>query len=264
MMVKRRILLVVLVAVFCAAVPGTTQEVLLWKHSGPAVLGDPEKLSSTENVGSSWVGPEYALQKALLDNGYICTVVEELPVWLDRYQIIFITLGFAFLEGGCTGQGARHTPAGVIDAAARQRLIEHLRKGGSLYLEGNDFARDHLDGGFLPLLGCSFVNDGGNWFQGKITELIGQNHTITQKIRFKYSDMLEPNESVDVIEANGGELIFVSEDGKGRAVAYHNKPEGYKVISTSFVFGALIDEENLNTKRELMSRYLHYLMTSGN
>ena len=133
MKVKRRILLFSFIAVFFAAYPCTTQEVLLWKHSGPSVLSDPEKLSSGEKMGSSWVGPEYALQKALSENGYMCTVVEQLPEWLDRYQIIFVTLGFAFLEGGCTGQGARHTPAGVIDAAARQRLIEYLKKGGSLY-----------------------------------------------------------------------------------------------------------------------------------
>ena len=110
----RKILLTCLLVAVCAAIPSAAQEVLLWKHSGPAVLSDPEKLAAGEKADNCWVGPEYALQKALLDNGLSCTIVEQLPDTLDQYKIIFINLGFAFLEGGCTGQGARHTPADTI------------------------------------------------------------------------------------------------------------------------------------------------------
>ena len=94
------------------------------------------------------------------------------------------------------------------------------------------------------LLGCEYIDDGGNWFRGRIYSIQGQKKTIADKIELEYLDIIEPNESPDIIEATEGTLILISSEGKGRAVAYFNKEDGYKVIVSSFVFGALIDGSN--------------------
>ena len=84
---------------------------------------------------------------------------------------------------------------------------------------------------------------------------------MTSKFSFKFLNRVAPNESPDIIEATEGQVIFASQDGEGRAVAYANKMEGYNVIVSSFTFGALLDGEKSNTKKELMKRYLKFLIS---
>lgn len=149
----------------------------------------------------------------------------------------------------------------MIGSVELNKLTAFLNTGGALYIEGNDFARDHKDTDFFNLLGCGYVDDGGNWFRGKIFSLEGQADTFTRGSNLNYLDEIEPNQSADIIEAKDGELIFASQDGKGRAVAYNNESEGYRVIVSSFVFGAIVDEKKPNTKKEIMKRYMKFLVS---
>lgn len=110
-------------------------------------------------------------------------------------------------------------------------------------------------------MGCEYVGDGGNWFRGQIFSIKGVNKTFAEKYEFEYLDNIEANESPDIIQATEGQLILASTEGKGRTVAYFNKAEGYKVIVSSFVFGALIDGTKQNTKKELMKRFMKFLST---
>ncbi|GAI41244.1 unnamed protein product, partial [marine sediment metagenome] len=62
------------------------------------------------------------------------------------------------------------------------------------------------------------------------------------------------NDYIDEFSAESGETVFQSNDGITRVVAY-NGP-GYKVITSSVLFGGLRD---VDKKNELMGLYLNYL-----
>lgn len=95
-----KLFIFVLILAMSVILPASAKDVLLWKFSGPATLHDPEMLASGTDAESTRVGPEYALEKALIENRHKCTIVEELPGNLSAYDIIFVTVGFAFLEEG--------------------------------------------------------------------------------------------------------------------------------------------------------------------
>lgn len=112
-------------------------------------------------------------------------------------------------------------------------------------------------------LGCEFIEDGSASYSGRITTIQGQPGTFTDGISFDFSHTYEPNYKLDVIRAHGGQLLFTSQEKKGLAVAYDGGSKSYRVIMSSFVLGALPDAAHPNTKKELMERYLSFLL-SGN
>ena len=63
------------------------QNILVWKNDKNVSFSDPE--------GAGYVECDSAITKALADNGYSYTLVNELPNDLTDYDIIFITLGYA-------------------------------------------------------------------------------------------------------------------------------------------------------------------------
>ena len=85
----------VLIFLFFFILPCSAKNVFLWKHSGSSEFPNPEKGARPERVGC-----EYGLQQTITQNGYTCTVVEELPEDLSAYDMVFVILGMAFLEGG--------------------------------------------------------------------------------------------------------------------------------------------------------------------
>jgi hypothetical protein len=76
--------------------PCSAKNILVWKNSGPSEFPNPEKKGAEPEL----VGCEYGLQQAIIQNKNSCTVVEELPEDLSPYDMVFITLGMAFLEEG--------------------------------------------------------------------------------------------------------------------------------------------------------------------
>ena len=138
------------------------------------------------------------------------------------------------------------------------KLTSFLEAGKPIYVEGNDFGYFHKNDAFYAMFGATWVRDGNPL--GNISELTGQAGTIVDGLVHDYSHMVfVVDEYEDVIAANAGELIFKSQEGYGRTVAYN---EGsYKTVYASFVFGGIIDGAGLNVKSELMSRYLDFLFS---
>jgi hypothetical protein len=90
-----RTVIAALILLLLLVIPCSADNVLLWKKSGVADFENPDPGSGPDRVQC-----EFGLQQALIQNGHTCTVVEELPEDLRPYEMIFITLGMAFLEEG--------------------------------------------------------------------------------------------------------------------------------------------------------------------
>ena len=93
------LIFMLLIALACSA-----ENILLWNKAGPARIPNPEYIATDSDsqaaCGEAGALCYYGLQKSLSENGYDSTVVEELPEDLSPYDMIFATLGFAFLEEG--------------------------------------------------------------------------------------------------------------------------------------------------------------------
>ena len=147
-------------------------------------------------------------------------------------------------------------PAGQISSVELERLVAFLNVGKSLYIEGHNFAEDHHDSEFFNLLGCHFVSDGNS--AGDIWTLKGLPHTFVSDKTFQYGYFPSPRCRADIIAAAEGQLIFNSQDSLGYAAAYSNHNLHYNVITSTFLFAALVNGEGQNSKAELMRRYLQY------
>ncbi|MBC8183132.1 T9SS type A sorting domain-containing protein [candidate division KSB1 bacterium] len=123
-----------------------------------------------------------------------------------------------------------------------------------MYVEGYNFAEDHHESDFFNSLGCAYVADGNE--VGDIWFLEGDSNTFVENMYFDYGHFPSPIVRTDVIGADEGQLLFSSQDSMGYAVAYDNG--NYKVVTSTFLLGALIDGEAPNTKVELMRRYLQF------
>ena len=111
------------------------------------------------------------------------------------------------------------------------------------------------------MLGCQFIENGNE--AGDIWKIYGNDNTFVEGMTFNYGHISSPKCRSDVIAANGGQLLFFSQDSLGYVVAYQN--EAYHVIVTTFILGALINGDMPNRKIELMQKYLSFLegTTSG-
>ena len=123
-----------------------------------------------------------------------------------------------------------------------------------MYIEGYNFAEDHQESEFFNSLGCDYIADGNEG--SDIYHLDGKSNTFVEKMYFDYGLSTSPRVRPDVISANDGELLFCSQDSNGYAIAFDNG--NYKTITSTFLFGALIDDSDQNTKVELMRRYLQF------
>lgn len=123
-----------------------------------------------------------------------------------------------------------------------------------MYIEGYNFAEDHHGSEFYSMLGCHYENDGNE--ASDIWKLTGRAGTFTDGIDLDYGHITSPRTRQDIISASEGQLVF-DQDDVGYAVAYSNG--NYRVIVSSFMFGAIIDGEGMNNKIDLMNKYLDYL-----
>ena len=74
---------------------------------------------------------------------------------------------------------------------------------------------------------------------------------------FNYPHLSGPNYKPDVLSATDGAIIFRSQDDNVRTVAYNNGT--YRVITNSYIFGAMQDTDTTSTKQKLMKQYLNFL-----
>lgn len=146
-------------------------------------------------------------------------------------------------------------PAGIISSGELERLTSFLKTGKALYVEGYDFPSDHKNSEFFKMLGCDYVEYG--LLEKDIRTLYGETGSFVSDMTFQYGHTPTNRTRTDVIASNSGQLLFSSQDSLGYAVAYDNG--GYRVIVSTFLFGALADGDSINTKTELMERYMQFL-----
>lgn len=132
-----------------------------------------------------------------------------------------------------------------------------------MYIEGNDFFEDHLRSQLKELIGYKLTSSGSSNVHTNLLQLNGQNGTITHDIKMDYVKGTDASNMPDRIESDGGRILMRCQNDKGRAIR-DNGTNDFRIIACSFVFGALIDGEDDNTKSELMRRYMDYLHPSTN
>ena|GEM_PF-6043236 len=126
-----------------------------------------------------------------------------------------------------------------------------------MYLEGNDFGYFDAGSAFYNLFGASYIGDGNP--QGNVSKLKGPDTALFEGLFLNY-DYLGSivDEYVDRIRGGLGEEVFKSQDNICRMVAYD--APGYRTVYGTFVFGGIIDREDINTKEVLMNRILAFLL----
>jgi len=86
---KKIIFFVAILAFFSIlALPVTAQNILIWKNDNQTPFTSPDSSKS--------VLPDYGIRLALTNNYYSFMLVNNLPEGLSGFDIIFITLGFAY------------------------------------------------------------------------------------------------------------------------------------------------------------------------
>ena len=124
-------------------------------------------------------------------------------------------------------------------------------------MEGPDFGSANQFGQLYGMFGCTFIDHGISSSFGNVISLEGQDGSIAEGPSYGYLYQEGPDNFVDEIGENGGTLFFKSQDSKGRAVCYRGPIDNYRTIHSTFIFGALTN--GMNTKLELMGRYVDYL-----
>lgn len=213
--------------------------VLIWEYDTLDIFYDPVLAESVDCV--------HSLQKALLDNGHTYVTYPYLPTELNPYDVIFVTLGWY----RCWGDNSRIAPA------EQDRLIEFLQSGKGLYIEGTDFGSDNSNSNLYAYFGCNLISNGNSALFGNVRTIFGQPTTIVEGIIFNYLYQEGPDHYVDAISSNGGTIFFIDQNDTGRAVYYSGPNNSYRTIHSTLIFGAL--KETLNTRNELMARYMNYL-----
>lgn len=104
-------------------------------------------------------------------------------------------------------------------------------------------------------MGITFEGDGEDY---EVSNVKGSCLNCSESLKFNYRGGFSPHYSVDRLGADGGFLLFSSEDTFGRIFA--NEGSNYKVISSSLVIGAIETSDKLNLKPYLFSEFLNYFM----
>lgn len=129
--------------------------------------------------------------------------------------------------------------------------------GKKLYFEGANVASDYLGTDFFNHLGIQYIDNG---LSGEVEHLRGLSNCFTDGLLLNYLGGASPHFGLDQIDTVvGAKRLFVSEDGITRVVGY--KKNGFSVISSSVIFGAIADGDFENSKMYLLSEYLNYLIT---
>jgi hypothetical protein len=107
------------------------------------------------------------------------------------------------------------------------------------------------------MFGCTFVEHGNPSATGNVISVAGQDGSFAAGLDYGYLYQEGPDNSVDVIDDNGGTLLFKSQEGNGRVIYYSGGSDIYRTIHSTIIFGAL--KNGVNTKDELMDSYMDYL-----
>lgn len=133
--------------------------------------------------------------------------------------------------------------------------MNYLNNGGSLYIESVNIGYDYENTEFFEYLGLMFLHDGT---EDEVNTLKGGCYNCTEDMTFPYLGGISAHHSVDRLEADGGELLFSSEDGYGRMFVFEE--DDYKVISSSAMMAAMANADSLNLKPYLVAEFVDYFI----
>jgi hypothetical protein len=105
------------------------------------------------------------------------------------------------------------------------------------------------------MFGCSYLGDGSA--SNNVQSVTGQTGTFVQEMVYAYAYGQGPDSYVDIIGANGGTMLFRSQDNNGRTISYNGAGGSYRAIHSAFIFGGLRD--GALSKTALMASYMEYL-----
>ena len=130
-----------------------------------------------------------------------------------------------------------------------------MDNGGAVYFEGVNIGQDHDGTDFLSYFGLEFEDQG--LLHTGISSLIGQEDTFAEDKILAHQTNTYADIHNNWFNITSGQVLFRSNDNHIRTV--FNETSNYRSIASSFLVAAVIDSENLNTKRNLMQLYLSYL-----
>jgi len=136
-------------------------------------------------------------------------------------------------------------------------LIDFLDAGKGVYIEGANFSSYNEGSPLYGKFGTKLAGVGNFWQTGNIETVFGETGSVVEGLDYDYLYQQPPDNLVDHIDANGGSIIFASQDGIGRGVMYAGVSNTYRTINTSFIFSALVN--GIHTKNDLMEAYMDYL-----
>jgi hypothetical protein len=108
------------------------------------------------------------------------------------------------------------------------------------------------------MFGCTWAGDG--LASGNVQNVTGQGGSIGEGLNYNYLYNEGPDFYVDYINADGGTILFTSQDVLNRAISYDGPSNNYRAIHSTFIFGALRDGSK--TKDELMATYMDYVLSA--
>ncbi|KPL10318.1 hypothetical protein AMJ71_03450 [candidate division TA06 bacterium SM1_40] len=138
--------------------------------------------------------------------------------------------------------------------------MEFMDAGGSVYVEGNDFGYSHRYDPIYEYFGCTYTGDGNSSFN--VDHLYGEAGTMLDGRHLRYMYGQGPDVYVDMIESNGGTILFRDQINAGRLIKWDGEDHDYRSMHSTYVFGAMIDQTSPDTKDDVMAAYMGYLFPS--
>lgn len=238
------------------SLPAHAVSVLVWDNDRGRTLCDPNVPTCGSEIGS-----EQGVVQSLIVNGITPVVTTDLPSDLTNFDGIFV----------CLGWRTTADMAGQITTAQDLQLHNFLTTGRPVYVEGNDFARDHMSSLLLTDFGARFNNDGNPSSVGTVDSLIGFANSYAQGMLFDFP-FRSPQDNFpdDVLPClspcRPGVLLFDDQNGPGKGVSYPSEsgaPAGHRGGrgATSFLtvtLASFIDGPPPSTRREFMRRTIGY------
>lgn len=147
----------------------------------------------------------------------------------------------------------------MIGSVEQSRLIQFIRSGGGLYLEGNDLYKDHRNTALSDYLPGTFGGDGRGAWLGNISRVEGPEGTVVQGFVFKFPQWGHADEAPDeIIQGENDTVLLTCQKGHVRVLATGPMNQ-YNVVASSVMFGVLRQGEKHRSLDTLMQRYLKFL-----
>ncbi|MEN8224253.1 MAG: C25 family cysteine peptidase [Bacteroidota bacterium] len=178
------------------------------------------------------------MKTAIQDLGIGVEYTQSWPDDMGMYANLFVCLGI-------------YSNNHVLTANQGQELADFLNDGGNVYMEGGDTWYYDAVTAVHPMFKINKIADGS----GDLNVLNGQAGSFTEGMSFNYGG---DNNYIDHIAAISPafEIFENNSPAYFAGVAYH--AGDYRTIGCSFEFGGLANGSGVNTKMELMERYLNF------